>query len=100
MKGYCIYYEISADYEVSWLEELIAVVDIFVLFSFQKFTIRDTWIPYWGFEYLDGVIVQEIGQNEASVNIFWLIGVESDDKSQVDLVINPFKKIFFWGLRY
>jgi len=42
MKGYCIYYEISADYEVSWLEELIAVVDIFVLFSFQKFTIRDT----------------------------------------------------------
>ena len=79
--------DVTADWEVSWGDEIVVLVDVLILSSLKEWTLDDTGVLLSWFEDGDGVVSQVEGDDESSVNVLWDFGVESGGISQYLLVV-------------
>ena len=91
--------DVSANWKLSWSDELHALVDVLILLSGKEWSFDDTRILLSWLKDRDGVVSQIEGDNEPSVNILWDFGVESSSESQdLLIVINVLEEINLWLL--
>ena len=91
--------DIATDWELSWGDELHALVDIFVLLSGKEWSLDDTRILLSWLKDRDGVIGKVERNDEPSVDILWHFSVESGGESQdLFIVVHVFKEINLWLL--
>jgi hypothetical protein len=79
--------DVTADWDVSWGDEIVVLVDVLILSSLEEGSFDDTGVLLRWFEDGDGVVSQVEGDDEPSVNILWDLGVESGGISQYLLVV-------------
>ena len=79
--------DVTADWDISWSNEFVVLVDVLILSSFEEWTLDDTGVLLSWLEDGDGVISQVEGDNESSVDVLWDLGVESGGISQYLLVV-------------
>lgn len=89
--------EVLTNYHVMGFNELFVVV--FEGSSFKEFSIPKAGVFRWGFINLKSIIIQEVGNDEASVCILGFRLCEDSIKSEGNLLINPFKEVFLRGFR-
>ena len=69
--------DVTADWDVSWGDEIVVLVDVLILSSLKEGTLDDTGVLLSWLEDRDGVVSQVEGDDESSVNVLWDLGVES-----------------------
>lgn len=79
--------DVTADWDVSWGDEIVVLVDVLILSSLKEGTLDDTGVLLSWLEDRDGVVSQVEGDDESSVNVLWDLGVESGGISQYLLVV-------------
>ena len=79
--------DVTADWKVSWGDEVVVLVHVLILSSLEEWTFDDTGVLLGRFEDGDGVIGEVERDDESSVNIFGNLGVESGGVSQYLLVV-------------
>ena len=91
--------DVSANWKLSWSDELHALVDVLILLSSKEWSLDDTRILLSWLKDRDGVVSQIERDDEPSVNILWDFGVESSGESQdLLIVINVLEEINLWLL--
>ena len=91
--------DVSANWELSWSNELHALVDVLILLSGKEWSFNDTRILLSWLKNRNGIVSQVEGNDEPSVNILWDFGVESGSESQnLLIVINVLEEINLWLL--
>jgi len=79
--------DVTADWDVSWSDEIVVLVDVLILSSLEEGTFDDTGVLLSWFEDGDGVVSQVEGDDESSVDVLGDFRVESGRVSQYLLVV-------------
>ena len=91
--------DVSANWELSWSNELHALVDVLILLSGKEWSFDDTRILLSWLKNRDGVVSQIERNDEPSVDILWDFSVESGSESQnLLIVIDVLEEINLWLL--
>ena len=97
MKVVSVNLDISTDCDVSGGDEVVVLVHVLVLSSFQEFTLHDAGVLLSWLEDLNGIVTQEETDDESSVDILWNAGVESGGEAEYFLiVVNVLEEVSLW----
>lgn len=88
-----VYMDILSNYYVLGLDKLSLCS--FVLSSLKEFSSPETIVFSRRLINLKTIIIQEISDDEFSLAILWFRGREDGIETQWNLLVNPFKEIFF-----
>lgn len=87
-------FDVTTNWEVSWVDELHAVVDILVFVSLKEGTLLNSGVLLSWFVDRDGIISKIEGNDESPVDVFWNSGVEPSGISEnLVVIINILEEI-------
>lgn len=91
--------DVSANWQVSWSDEFISVIDVLVLGSLQEWSFNNTRVLLSWLENGNGIVGQIERNDESSVNILWDSCVESGSVSEhLLIVVNVLEEVNLWLL--
>lgn len=91
--------DVSTNSELSWSNEFLVLIDIFVLSSFKEGSFDDTRVLLSWLKDRNGIVSKIEGNDESPVHILWHFCIESGGISENFLVIvHIFEEVDFWLL--
>ena len=88
---------VTVDQEIWGLEEFVVTPNILILVTYQKSTFDDARVTLGNFIDLNWVVIEEVGDDEATVFVLWAVRVQSwGPAKNLRRVIDELEVVLLW----